>query len=181
MDPLNEEPVNPETTKATTSDPSGKYDFDLAEFPIFKFYKNTLSEQNTKEPLVYTDTIKGNSNELVTRIWKVYPSRYGFGGASTMVLLYDILQLYVEQGARGRHIRFGTLRALFHRRGTTRNPSQDDYTRLERDLEILRGLDFHCENAFWDTERQGYVSMRWRLFDNVVFFKEKASSRQEEL
>ena len=52
---------------------------------------------------------------------------------------------------------------------------------MERDLDILRGLDFHCENAFWDNERQAYVSMKWRLFDNVVFFKEKAKSFQVEL
>lgn len=180
MEPIKEEPTTSENDIPLNTDPSGKYDFDLAEFPIFKFYKNTLSEHDTKEPLVYTDNIKGKDNEVITRMWKVFPSRYGFGGASAMVLLYDILQLYVEQGAQGRHIRFGTLRSLFLRRGH-RNPSQRDYDRMERDLDILRGLDFHCENAFWDSERQAYVSMKWRLFDNVVFFKEKASSRQAEL
>jgi hypothetical protein len=39
--------------------------------------------------------------------------------------------------------------------------------RLRRDLDILRGYDLHCKNAFWDRKGQAYVDMKWRLFGSV--------------
>jgi hypothetical protein len=51
--------------------------------------------------------------------------------------------------------------------GGERNPSKHDYERLRRDLDILRGYDLHCKNAFWDRRRQAYVDMKWRLFGSV--------------
>src|SRR5262249_1683011 len=55
-----------------------------------------------------------------------------------------------------------------------RNPSRKDYARLRRDLDILRGYDFHCRNAFWDRKRRAYVDMHWRLFGDVCYFKSRA-------
>jgi hypothetical protein len=160
--------------------PPGRYDFDLAEFPIFRLYKKNLSVYDPKHPLVYTDTIRGKSGEIVKRSWEVYPSAFGFGGPTTMVTFYDLLQLYSEQGCEGSKIQFGTLRSLFLRRGN-RNPSAKDYKRMMRDIDILRGIDIHAENAFWDKKKQAYVSKRWRLFNEVYYFKEKADSYQEEM
>jgi hypothetical protein len=161
--------------------PPGRFDFDLAEFPVFRLCKPKLPKHDKeKGPLTYRDAIRGRGGEMVPRVWKVYPSRYGYGGPSTQVLLYDLLQLYIEQCCEGNHIQFGTLRSLFLRRGH-RNPSQRDYQRMMRDIEILRGMDFHAENAFWDKERKAYVSMRWRLFNEVFYFREKANSSQTEM
>lgn len=160
--------------------PHGRYDFDLAEFPVFKLCKAKTLIQ-TKEPLIYQDTISGKDGETITRVWKTFAqSEHGFGGSSAQVLLYDLLQLYVEQGCEGNYIRFGTLRSLFLRHGD-RNPSQRDYERMRRDLDILCGYWFKCENAFWDAERKSYVDMNWRLFNNVFYFKEKPNSLQEEM
>lgn len=149
---------------------TGRYDFDLAEFPLFKFCKPSTSRRD-RGPIVYTDTIRGKDGQPVPREWRAYPGPFGFGGASTHALLYDLLQLYAEQGARGTQIQFGTLRSLFLRRGV-RNPSKRDYDRLRRDIDILRGYDFHCRNAFWDRDRRAYVDMKWRLFGSVFYFKE---------
>jgi len=81
----------------TWTGPTGRYDFDLAEFPFFHFDKNP--DQPLKEPITYKDTITGKDGALVTREWKVYPSAaYGFGGTTTQLVLYDLLQLYIEQG-----------------------------------------------------------------------------------
>ena len=121
-DPLPERPPG---------DTSGRYDFDLAEFPLFRFYRTPAKN---RDPLAYTDTITGHDGKPVAREWKAYPGPFGFGGASTQTLLYDLLQLYVEQGARGSQIQFGTLRSLFLRRGE-RNPSKRDYDRMRRDLD----------------------------------------------
>ena len=40
-------------------------------------------------------------------------------------------------------------------------------------MDILRGYDFHCKNAFWDHRRRAYVDMNWRLFGAVFYFKER--------
>src|SRR5262245_43989046 len=160
-------------------DPPGRYDFDLAEFPLFRFFTTRLSRHG-REPMVYYDTITGGDGARVAREWKVYPGTFGFGGASAQALLYDLLQLYVEQGARGSQLQFGTLRSLFQRRNT-RNPSRRDYERIRRDLDILRGYDFHCRNAFWDRRRRAYVDMNWRLFGSVFYFKAAPTEDGEEM
>jgi hypothetical protein len=173
-----------QSTKSKPSDdmltgPSGRYDFDLAEFPFFHFDKNP--DQPLKEAITYTDTITGKDGISVTREWKVYPSAaYGFGGPTTQLVLYDLLQLYIQQGCTGNQIQFGTLYNLLQRRGI-RTPSTRDYQRLRRDIEILCSCRFHCKNAFWDRPRQAYVDMNWQLFNSVFYFKEKPHGIQSEM
>lgn len=52
---------------------------------------------------------------------------------------------------------------------------------MRRDLDILRGYDFHCKNAFWDRERMAYADMNWRLFGSVFYFKERPGNSQDQL
>jgi hypothetical protein len=111
----------------------------------------------------------------------VYPSAaYGFGGPTTQLVLYDLLQLHIEQGCKGNQIQFGTLYNLLQRRGI-RTPSTRDYQRLRRDIEILCSCRFHCKNAFWDRERQAYVDMNWQLFNSVFYFKATPEGLQSEM
>jgi hypothetical protein len=177
--PLAQTPISP---PAATKDDSGRYDFDLAEFPLFRYYKNARAAA-ARDPLVYRDTISGKNGVEIERDWKVFPGTFGFGGRTTQQVLYELLQLYIEQGCRGTQIQFGTPRALLLRIWPEqRNPSAKDYARLRRDFDILRGYDFHCRNAFWDRKRGAYVDMRWRLFGDVCYFKPRSSSlAQEEL
>ena len=49
-----------------TDEFGGRYDFDLAEFPLFSLYKNRLATRG-REPLTYTDTIRGRDGEPVVR------------------------------------------------------------------------------------------------------------------
>jgi hypothetical protein len=144
------------------------YDFDLAEFPLFSFGRRP--PRDPLAPLTYADTIRGKDGRPVKRTWTAYPGRLGVGGATAHALLFDLLQLYAEQGGRGSRIHFGTLRSLFLRRGE-RNPSKKDYDRLRRDFAVLRGYDFSCRNAYWDSARRAYVDMDWRLFGAVYYFK----------
>jgi hypothetical protein len=160
-------------------DRPGRFDFDLAEFPLFRFQKNMLGKRS-RDPLVYSDTIRGRDGRPVAREWRAYPGPFGFGGPSTQVLLYDLLQLYAEQGFQGSQLMFGTIRSLLLRRGT-RNPSKRDYERVRRDMDILRGYDFHCRNAFWDQQKQAYVDMNWRLFGSVFYFKPSPEHDGQEL
>jgi hypothetical protein len=157
----------------------GRFDFDLAEFPLFRFHKQAPGRAS-REPLVYRDAIRGGDDEPVAREWKAYPGPFGFGGPSAQVLLYDLLQLYAEQGGCGSQLQFGTIRSLLLRRGE-RNPSKRDYDRVRRDMDILRGYDFHCRNAFWDPAKRAYADMNWRLFGSVFYFRQSPSSDGTEL
>lgn len=174
--------AEPQSHKAPIDQPSGptgRYDFDLAEFPFFHFDRNP--DTPLREPIIYTDTITAKDGQAVQRQWKVYPSAaYGFGGPTTQLVLYDLLQLYIEQGCKGNQIQFGTLYNLLQRRGI-RTPSTRDYQRLRRDIEILCSCRFHCKNAFWDRERQSYVDMNWQLFNSVFYFKATPEGLQSEM
>jgi hypothetical protein len=184
--PTAELPVRPDEGKAShgrsatvpvSSGGSASFDFDLAEFPLFSFGKRP--PRDPFAPLTYTDTIRGKDGRSVTRSWTVYPGRLGVGGPTAHALLFDLLQLYAEQGGRGSRIHFGTLRSLLLRRGE-RNPSKKDYDRLRRDFAVLRGYDFSCKNAYWDSARRAYVDMDWRLFGAVYYFRARLDDADEQ-
>lgn len=153
------------------SEPSGRYDFDIAEFPLFRFEKPKLFK-HSREPMEYRDIITGHEGVRVERVWRAYPGRHGWGGATTQDLFYDLLQLYIAQGCDGDHIEFQSFRSLLMNRGT-RHPSAPDFRRIRRDLDTLAGYSFETKNAFWHRERGCYVDMNWRLFDNVFYLKER--------
>ena len=142
-----------------------RYDHSLAEFPAFRFGKRRSGSDNL---IRFTDTITvpGSNHERLERAWTVYPSaRWGYGGATTQALLFDLHQLWKQDGFRGTRIHFGTLRHLFQSQHPGKNPSMTDYARLRRDLDILCGYEFDCVNAFWDPASRTYGNMRaWHLF-----------------
>ncbi len=173
----NEDVANP-SREQVTAESGGFYDFDLSEFPLFSLQKKSPGTRK-QQPLIYEDTIRGPDSKELTRTWTVYPGPFGFGGATTHLLLFELLQLYCEQGAKGSRIQFGTLRSLLMKRGK-RNPSKRDYDRIRRDLDILRGYDFHAKNAYYDPKRKSYVDMKWRLFGSVFFFKPSPDDTDQE-
>jgi hypothetical protein len=179
---LDESLTRPQPPSRAAADDTGRYDFDLAEFPLFRYAKRAQASRDSA-PLTYSDTITGKNGQEVRREWKCYAGAFGFGGATTQQVLYELLQLYISQGCRGSQIQFGTPRALLLQIWPdARNPSLKDYTRLRRDLDILRGYDFHCRNAFWDRTRQAYVDMHWRLFGDVCYFRPRSDGdAQQEL
>jgi hypothetical protein len=153
------------------------FDLDLAEFPVFSLSAN--GEVRTT-PLEYRDEIQGANGKRIERSWKVFPGPHGFGGPTAQALLFDLIQLYVEQGCKGTIIKFGTMRSLLLRRGK-RHPGKDDYERLRRDMTILRGLDFHCKNACWDARKKAYVDAEWRLFGGVWYFKSNPDDHEADM
>ena len=48
-------------------------------------------------------------------------------------------------------------------------------------MDVLRGYDFHCKNAFWDGTRKAYVDMNWRLFGAVFYFRPSPDDAEQEL
>ena len=152
-----------------------KYEFTLAEFPIF-----LLSKKGKKdiECLTYEDTINGKNNVPVKRTWKVYPdAKHGFGTESTFKTLFDLFQLWKDQDFKSQFIHFGSVFNLIKQRGATSDSNQN-YNSVVRDLRCLVGMVIEAQNAFWDNERQGYVDMTFHLFDAVYIYKEKPTGQQ---
>lgn len=144
------------------------FDFDLAEFPLFRFSNSSRSRRRF-EPLVYSDTITARDGSPVRREWTAIPGSAGVGGPSAHLLLFDLLQSFAGQVQTGRGISYGTMRAILTRRGIA-HPSCRDYERLRQDLAILRGYEIRCRNAWWDSEAGRYVDRTWRLLPATAEF-----------
>jgi hypothetical protein len=142
---------------------STRFDHGLAEFPAFRFGKR---RRGSDELIRFADAISGPRGQRLERSWTVFPSaKWGYGGATTQALLFDLHQVWKEQGFHGSRIYFGTLRKLYQLQHPGKNPAPLDYARLRRDLDILCGYEFDCENAFWDPVSRSYGNMRaWHLF-----------------
>ena len=172
--------TKPPSVRADAVAGDARYDSDLAEFPAFRFGKRNL--RSGPDRLHYTDQILGRDREPVVREWTTYRPRLGWGGASTHALLFDLFQLWKEQGFAGNRITFGTLRWLLRRRYPDREPAADDFQRIRRDLRILCGYTFDAKNAFWDPDQKCYRDMEeWSLFTGVAYARPTPDARQEEL
>ena len=146
----------------------GKYELSLSEFPV-----TLLSKSKTDKPFIeYRDTIIGKNNEEVERIWRVYPdAKLGFGTASTFSSLFELFQIWKDQGFRDQTITFGSLYSFAKRKGII--PTNTSYETLKKDLRCLVGLVIEAKNAFWDNEKRAYVDAYFHLFEKVRFYKEK--------
>jgi hypothetical protein len=179
--------ARPATSERVRSQESGdsadhaRYDHGLAEFPAFRFGKRRLQSE---EILRFADAISGPRGQRLERSWTVFPSaKWGYGGATTQALLFDLHQVWKEQGFHGSRIYFGTLRKLYQLQHPGKNPAPLDYARLRRDLDILCGYEFDCENAFWDPVSRSYGNMRaWHLFTGwYEARRSRTGAPQEEL
>ena len=162
-------------------DPPSRYDHGLAEFPAFRF-GTRRDRQRTKELIQFNDTIRSPTGERIERKWTVYPSaQHGYGGRSTHALLFDLHQVWQEDGFKGHHIHFGTLNKLYQRREPDRPASQAGYNRMRRDPEhplrllvfmlgILLGTSY--PNVWWN----------WHIFSGwYEAHRRRADDPQEEL
>ena len=150
-----------------------KYELSLSEFPVFLLSKNSNFKNKS---IIYTDTIRGNNNEIVEREWQVFPDpEYGFGSASTLETLYVLFQLWKEENFESPNIHFGTVANLLAESGKSK--SARDYKRVERDLDCLVGIKIKAKNAFWDNELEAYVDMTFHLFESKFTFKEKPTGQ----
>ena len=96
----NRPPDKPSAPRPDDDLDPGRYEGHLAEFPCFILDKRRR-DQFGNNPLVYTDVIAPN-DEPIQRRWEAWPGRFGIGGPSAAEVFYELVQLYVEQGAHGR-------------------------------------------------------------------------------
>ncbi len=147
-----------------------KYELTLAEFPIFLLSKK---KREDIKYLQYSDTIIGKNGKIIPRKWRAYPDgELGFGTDSTLKCLYDLFQVWKEQGFEDQYIHFGSIYNLLKRRGA-KSFSDDNYKRITRDLNCLIGMRITAKNAFWDNELKAYVDMTFHLFEDLKLYKEK--------
>jgi len=150
-----------------------KYELTLAEFPTFPVAKSKLK---ATKPRLFEDTITGKNGEPVRRKWMVIPhGNGGFGSPSTHATLFEILQIWKEQGFASQYIQFRSIFHLLKRMGKATGNSQ--YMQILKDLEILVGITIKATNAFWDNERRAYVDCTFHLFDSVSLYKETADGQ----
>ena len=150
-----------------------KYEFNIAEFPIFNLSKKRVKDLKFIE---YKDTIIGKNKEVIPRKWTVFPhADLGFPSASALATFYDLFQIWREQGFKNQHIYFGSIYHLLKRRKTT--TGKRDYDRIKSDLERLVGITVKAENAFWDNDIKAYVDMTFHMFDKLELYKEKADGQ----
>lgn len=152
---------------------TAKYELTLAEFPIFILSKGGRPAVQVIE---YQDQIKGKGGKLVDRHWRVYPdSKYGFGGPSAQATMFELFQIWKDQGFEGRVVNFGTISQIIRRRGLT--DAKSAYDAIRRDLYCLVGVRIEADNAFWDNEIGAYVDMTFHLFDDVHLYKERPTGQ----
>ena len=153
-----------------------KYEMNLAEFPLALLSKRKLKEVKI---ITYKDTITGNNGELIEREWTVSPSaRYGFGSTTITSSLFELFQIWKEQGFDSPHIRFGSLYHLIQRMGL-RSTDDSAYERIRNDLTALVEISIEAKNAFWDNEKKAYVTKIFHLFDSATLLHRNPKAPQQ--
>lgn len=151
----------------------GKYELTLAEFPTFPVAK---FKQEALKPRIFEDSITGKDGEPIKRRWTFIPhGELGFGTPSTHSTLFELLQIWKEEGFSTQYIQFGSVFSLLKRMGKATGNSQ--YKQIVKDLDILVGITVKAKNAFWDNELKAYVDTTFHFFDSVSLYKETASGQ----
>ena len=160
-------------SKVQGKEPKPRYELTLAEFPI-----SLLSKRGgQRDILEYKDTIDVKGKK-VERIWRVIPSaKYGICGPTTQDTLFELIQLWREQGFQGRNINFGSIYKLIERK-LLRSKSDQNYKTVAKDLDRLVHTTFDAINAFYDTKKKAYVDVKgFRLFDYVALYKDSPTGQ----
>jgi hypothetical protein len=158
--------------------PRSKYEMNLAEFPLALLAKRKLKEFRVIE---YEDTISGANGEMIQRKWTVSPSaRFGFGSTAITATLFELFQMWKDQGFQSRNIQFQSIYNLIQRMGD-RTTSDKAYERIRSDLTALVEISIEAKNAFWDNEKKAYVTKVFHLFDSVTLYHKNAKSPHQEI
>ena len=152
-----------------------RYELTLAEFPIALLSKTPKGDLETLE---YKDIIEGKDGKSVERIWRVVPSKkYGFGGPTTIGTLFEVFQIWNEQGFQDRQINFQSIYRLIDRK-FLKSKGRKNYLTVVKDLKIMAHITFDAINAFWDPEKGAYVSVYgFKIFDYVAIYTDRPNGQ----
>ncbi|MDD5672651.1 MAG: hypothetical protein PHC61_00685 [Chitinivibrionales bacterium] len=163
------------------------FEINIAEFPIAYLNRGQLPAGISKTEYQYKDTIKGRDGKPVERIWTIEAHatdeikdengernrvQLGFGGPATLEVIYELFQLWKEQGFKEPRIHIGTFYNLLQRLGWGKGNSQ--YKQLRRVLNCIHGLHIKGESCFYLPELDKYENV-----DFYPFYRIKTYTKEE--
>ena len=147
----------------------GAFELNFAEFPIAHLSKR-LPKGVDRNKIHYADFIKGRDGKLVERKWTIKTSaEHGLGGPSSLDIIFELMQIWKEQGFTAPKIYIGTYYNLIKRLGLQAGGTA--YQQVEKDLESIYGLEIIAENAYYDKEIGKYVDKKVKPFIGWEFYK----------
>lgn len=165
------------------------FDINLAEFPIAYLNRGRLPKNAKKTEIQYSDTIKGRDGNPIERNWTVEAlstidrkecedrekklgreltdseKKLGFGGPQTLEVIYELFQLWKEQGFKDPKIHIGTYYHFLKRLGWCTGKS--DYDLLKKTLQCIHGIHIKAENALFLPELDRYENRKFYLFPSL--------------
>lgn len=148
----------------------GAFELNFSEFPIAHL-TSRLPKGVDKHKIQYKDHIRGRDGCLVERNWTIKSSAdHGLGGPSSINVLFEVMQIWKEQGFLKDKIYIGTYYNLVKRLGW--DMCGKSYKKLQDDLESIYGLEIIAENAYYDKELGKYVDKKVKPFIGWAFWKE---------
>jgi len=144
------------------------FEVNLAEFPIVMLSK-TVGVKTKHE---YSDTIVGRNGQNVKRKWTIEAEAkddkgnyIGFGGPKSLQVIYELFQIWNEQGFQSEKIYIGTYFQFLKRLGW--GTSSRDYQRLKETINCIHGLHIIGENCFYLKNTDEYANMKMYLFPSM--------------
>ena len=134
----------------------------------------------SKTKYQYKDIIKGRDGKPVERVWTIEAHatdeiinkngekedvQLGFGGPATLEVIYELFQLWKEQGFKEPKIHIGTFYNLLQRLGWSKGNTQ--YKQLRKVLNCIHGLHIKGESCFYVPELDKYVNVDFYPFYRV--------------
>jgi len=166
------------------------FDINLAEFPIAYLNRGGLPKNANKTEIRYSDFIKGRNGEPIERIWTVQAlsvlsgkeldkieaqkekklsleeRQLGFGGPQTLEVIYELFQLWKEQGFDENKIHIGTYYHLLKRLGW--DTGKSNYQLLKKTLNCIHGIHFQVDNALYlPPPYDRYETRKFYLFPSL--------------
>jgi hypothetical protein len=162
------------------------FEINIAEFPIAYLNRGQLPDGVSKTKYQYQDVIKGRNGEPVERTWTIEAHateetknelgikesvNLGFGGPATLELIYELFQLWKEQGFKEPKIHIGTFYNLLKRLGWGTGNTQ--YKQLKKILRCIHGLHIKGESCFYIPEIDRYLQVDMYPFPSMHTYTRK--------
>jgi hypothetical protein len=162
------------------------FEINIAEFPIAYLNRGQLPDGVSKTKYQYKDEIKGRNGEPVERVWTIEAHateevknevgknesvNLGFGGPATLELIYELFQLWKEQGFKEPRIHIGTFYNLLKRLGWGTGNTQ--YKQLKKILRCIHGLHIKGESCFYIPEMDRYLQVDMYPFPSMHTYTKK--------
>jgi plasmid replication initiation protein len=164
-----------ETTASSLLSGQGRDELNLAEFPFAMLQYQRVERRKTIE---FADTITGKDGQTIQRQWTVTGSdAHGLSVAADVDIVIALLVLTQEQGLKGREVqftRYDLLRIMgWDNRG-------HNYARVKAGLERLVGTTIKAERAFYDRQKQAYLTRAFHIIDDYDLWDRADGAKQSE-